>query len=165
MKHIVDLYKIIEKENILYEETDLSKLKSKGLYMKLEGYKPMIFIDKRIINNANTYISILSEELGHYFTTHGDLVEESQSNNDSLIKIKKENLAHEWASNFLINNDEFVQALLDCINTKYDMCEYFNVNYEILDTKINSILKDERKYKEIKETLKEHEFQYNLCSI
>ena len=165
MKHIVDLYKIIEKENILYEETDLSKLKSKGLYMKLEGYKPMIFIDKRIINNANTYISILSEELGHYFTTHGDLVEESQSNNDSLIKIKKENLAREWASNFLINNDEFVQALLDCINTKYDMCEYFNVNYEILDTKINSILKDERKYKEIKETLKEHEFQYNLCSI
>lgn len=165
MKHITDIYKIIEKENILYEETDLSKLKSKGLYMKLEGYKPMIFIDKRIINNANTYISILSEELGHYFTTHGDLVEESESNNDSLIKIKKENLAREWASNFLINNDEFVQALLDCINTKYDMCEYFNVNYEILDTKINSILRDERKYKEIKETLKQHEFQYNLCNI
>lgn len=165
MNRIKDIYKIIEKENILYEERDLSKLNSKGIYIKLNGYKPMIFIDKRIINNANTYISILSEELGHYFTTHGDLVEESQSNNDSLIKIKKENLAREWASNFLINNDEFVQALLDCINTKYDMCEYFNVNYEILDTKINSILKDERKYKEIKETLKEHEFQYNLCSI
>lgn len=165
MKHILDLYKIIEKENIVYEETDLSKLKSKGLYMKLKGYNPMIFIDQKILNNSNSYISVLAEELGHYFTTHGDLIEVSESNNDSLIKIKKENIAREWAANFLISNDEFVQALLDCINTKYDMCEYFNVNYEILDTKINSILRDERKYKEIKETLKQHEFQYNLCNI
>ena len=165
MKHITDIYKIIEKENILYEETDLSKFKSKGLYIKLKGYKPMIFIDERIIHNNNTYLSIIAEELGHYFTTHGDLIEASESTIDGLVKNKKENLAREWAANFLISNDEFVQALLDCINTKYDMCEHFNVNYEVLDTKINSILRDERKYKEIKETLKQHELQYNACNI
>lgn len=165
MKYITDIYKIIEKESILYEERNLSKLKSKGIYVKLNGYKPMIFIDKKIIHNNSTYISILAEELGHYFTTHGDLIEASKSPNDSLVKIKKENLAREWAANFLINNDEFVQALLACIGTKYDMCEYFNVNYEILDTKINCILRDEKKYKEIKEKLKEHEFQYNSCTI
>ncbi|WP_133016269.1 ImmA/IrrE family metallo-endopeptidase [Clostridium cuniculi] len=165
MKYITDIYKIIEKEKILYEERDLSKFKSKGLYIKLNGYKPMIFIDKKIIHISNTYISILAEELGHYFTTHGDLIENSKSFNDSLLKIKKESLAREWAAKFLINNDEFLQALLACICSKYDMCEYFNVNSEILSTKINSILRDEKKYKEIKEKLKEHEFQYNSCTI
>lgn len=165
MKYITDIYKIIEKEKILYEERDLSKFKSKGLYIKLNGYKPMIFIDKKIIHSNNTYISILAEELGHHFTTHGDLIESSKTYNDILLKIKKENLARKWAANFLINNDEFVQALIACINTKYDMCEYFNVNHEILDTKINAILTDEKKYKEIKEKLQEHELQYNSCAI
>lgn len=165
MKNIMDFYKIIEKENIIYEERDLSKLKSKGIYIKLNGYKPMIFIDKKIIHNNTTYISILAEELGHHFTTHGDLVESNKTYNDILLKIKKENLARKWAANFLINNDEFIQALITCINTKYDMCEYFNINHEILDTKINSILMDEKIYKEIKEKLQKHEFQYNSCAI
>lgn len=33
MKRIENLYKIIEKENIIYEESDLSKLKAKGLIL------------------------------------------------------------------------------------------------------------------------------------
>ena len=81
MNRIKDIYKIIEKENILYEERDLSKLNSKGIYIKLNGYKPMIFIDKKIVYSNNTYISILAEELGHHFTTHGDLIETRQTYN------------------------------------------------------------------------------------
>lgn len=165
MKNITDIYKIIEKENILYEETDLSKLNSKGLYMKLNGYKPMIFIDKRIINNTNIYISILAEELGHHFTTYGNLLSPSKCYMDKLIKDKKENIARKWAANYLISDEEFVQALLSCITNYFDMCEHFNVTYELLNYKIESILRDEKKYNKIKEKFKLYEVQFNACNI
>lgn len=82
---------------------------------------------------------------------------------DKLIKNKSENLARKWAANFLITDEEFVQALTSSIHNIYDMCDYFNVTSEILEFKLNSILKDEIKYHKIKSIL--NEFQYDLCNI
>lgn len=100
MKDIKEIYEIIEKENIIYEERNLSNLKSKGIYLKIHEIAPIIAIDNSIINNTSIYISILSEELGHHFTTYGNLLEPSKSYVDKLIKHKKENIAKKWAANF-----------------------------------------------------------------
>ena len=163
MKRIENLYEIIEKENIIYEESDLSKLQAKGIYVNLNEIRPFIAIDISIVNNPSTYLSILSEELGHHFTTSGNLISPSKSYMDKLIKNKSENLARKWAANFLITDEEFVQALTSSIHNIYDMCDYFNVTSEILEFKLNSILKDEIKYHKIKSIL--NEFQYDLCNI
>ena len=61
MKRIENLYEIIEKENIVYEESDLSKLQAKGIYVNLNEIRPFIAIDISIVNDPRTYLSILSE--------------------------------------------------------------------------------------------------------
>lgn len=165
MKDIKEIYEMIEKENIIYEETNLKNTHSKGIYFKVNNLPPVIAIEESIVNYTAIYISILAEELGHHFTTHGNLLEISKDYSEKLIKNKKENISRKWASNFLVSDAEFVQALLDCISNKYEMCDYFNITYEILENKIKSILKDEEKYRKIKSMFKVYEVQYNACNI
>ena len=61
--------------------------------------------------------------------------------------------------------DDFVQALYNCISTPCDMCDHFNVTYEILICKILSIIHDEVKYTTIKNNFKEKEVPYEACCI
>lgn len=164
MKSIEDIYKLIEKENIIYEEKNLSKFNSKGIYLEVDGLK-VIAIDESIINKHCTYISIMAEELGHHFTTTGNLTEPSKTFIEKTIKSKKEIIARKWAANFLISDEEFVQALLSCINNKDDFCDYFNITYEVLENKIRSIALDEEKFNLIKSKLREYEVQFNSCTI
>lgn len=164
MRNLKEIFKIIESENIIYEEYDLKKFNTSGIYFKLNGVNPIIAIDSSIVN-TNSYISVLSEELGHHFTTQGNLLELSKSYSDKLIKSKKESIARRWGANFLISDEEFIQALYKCINNKYDMCEYFNTTIDILEKKIDSIVNNEIKYKQIKEDFKLHEVQFNSCNI
>lgn len=165
MKKINDIFEIIEKENILYEEASLKNTHSKGIYFKVEDLPPVIAIEESIVKYTAIYISLLAEELGHHFTTQGNLLETSKDYSEKLSKNKKENIARKWAANFLLSDDDFVQALLSCISNKYEMCEYFNITYETLENKIKSILKDEEKYIKIKYMFKIHEVQYNACNI
>lgn len=165
MDKINIIFNIIEKQNIIVEETNFKNKGIKGLYLNLVDLPPVIALDKSIIPYRNLYISILAEELGHHFTTQGNLLEESNNYNDKLIKNKKENLAKKWAANFLISDEEFVQALCNNISSRYDLCNYFNVTEEILQYKITSILNDEDRYKKIKEKLKCKEVQYEACAI
>lgn len=165
MDKINIIFNIIKNQNIIIEETTFKNSKTKGLYLKLNDFPPIIALDKSILSYNNLFLSILAEELGHHFTTQGNLLNDSNSYSDNLNKNKKESLAKKWAANFLISDDEFVQALLNCINNKYDMCEHFNTTYEILEKKIESILRDEKKYLEIKENFKSHDIQYNSCTI
>lgn len=95
MKDIEEVYEIIEKENIVYEERNLKELGVKGIYIGLTGIYPVIAIDTSILNYRSTYISILSEELGHHFTTYGNLLEPNKCYMDKLIKNKKENIVRE----------------------------------------------------------------------
>lgn len=165
MKGIDEIYEVIEKESIIYEERTLEKLGAKGIYIKVDGINPLIVIDSSIVNNNAKYISILAEELGHHFTTFGNLLVPSKYYMDKLIKDKKENIARKWAANYLISDEEFVQALLSCINNSFDMCEHFNVTYELLIYKIESIVRDEERYIRIKEKIKLYEVQFNTCNI
>lgn len=165
MEKISDIFNVVEKENIIYEERNLSNLKSKGIYLKLDGIPPIIAVDKSIINNYNMYICILSEELGHHFTTYGNLLNPSRDYMDKLIKHKKEYMARKWAANFLITDEEFINALNKCISSKFEMAEFFDVTDELLEYKILSIVHDEDKYFKIKNDFKLKEVQYEACNI
>ncbi|MBN1042548.1 ImmA/IrrE family metallo-endopeptidase [Clostridium botulinum] len=165
MKKLFNIFNIIEKENIILEEINLTSAISDGIYIKLPHIPPTIGINKSIVNNSKKYISTLSEELGHHFTTVGNLVEESRSYSHKLIKNKKELKARLWAANFLISDKEFIQALNNCIISIHEMAEYFNVSEEIISYKIYSIILDEPKYISIRNEFKKREVPYNSCKI
>ncbi|NFH89145.1 ImmA/IrrE family metallo-endopeptidase [Clostridium botulinum] len=165
MKKLFNIFNIIEKENIILEEIDLTSASLDGIYIKIPHISPTIGINKSIVNNSRKCISILSEELGHHFTTFGNLTKESLSYSHKLIKNKKELKARLWAANFLISDKEFVQALNDCITSIPEMADYFNVTEEIIVYKIYSVTLDEPKYKTIRNNFMQREIPYNSCVI
>ena len=165
MTKLINIFNIIDSENIIIEEANLNNMMSKGIYFKFDNIPPIIAIEKSIISYTYMYISILAEELGHHFTTQGNLLESSKNYSEKLIKNKKETLAKKWAANFLISDEEFVQAILNCINNKYELSEKFDVTEDIINYKILSICIDENKYNDIKNKLKMHEVAYSACEI
>lgn len=165
MRKLKELFQIIEKENIIFEEINIQYGNSKGIYFDIPGIPPTIGISKSIVNDRCKYLSVIAEEVGHYFTSVGNLTIKSENYSEKLQKNKKENKAKSWAANFLISDEDFVQALYNCISTPCDLCDSFNVTDEILRYKILSILNDEVKYNNIKHNFKKKEIPYEVCRI
>lgn len=165
MEKLNRIFKIIDNENIILEETNLNHTYLKGIYFNIPGVPPTIGIKKSIVPYSFIYISVLSEELGHHFTTSGNLLDDSTNYVEELEKNKKEKKAKLWAANFLISDDEFVQALNSCISSINSMAEYFNVTEEIVNYKILSITLNELKYINIRNNFKTREVPYNSCVI
>lgn len=165
MRNLNHIFKIITKENIVLEEMNLTSLNIEGIYFKVPDFPPTIGINKTIVNDSKKYTSILGEELGHHFTTNGDLISNCKNYNEKLLRNKKEIKAKLWAANFLISDEEFVQALHNCISTIPDMAEYFTVTEEMIKCKIYSIILDEPKYTSIRNNFKKREIPYNSCAI
>ena len=158
-----ELFKIINSEGISLE--DMSIKDTKGIYIKLPNIPPVIGLNQSAIDTTNTYLSVLSEELGHHFTSYGDLTKVSTNYIDIILKDKTELKAKLWAANFLINDAEFVQAILSCISTKYDLSKEFDVTEEIIDYKILSICLDESKFNNIRKIIFQNEVPYFECKI
>lgn len=165
MKKLNTIFSIIEKEKIILEEIQINFSDSKGIYLKIPDIPPTICVDKSILSYSYIYISILAEELGHHFTTNGDLTVKSKNYSEQLYKNKKERLAKIWGTNFLISDDEFVQALNNCISTIDEMAEYFHVTREVIHYKISSIISNELKYINIRNNFMTREIPYNSCAI
>lgn len=165
MKDLKDIFEIIEKENIIFEESNIQYGNMSGIYLNIPNIDPVICISTSIINNRCKYLSVISEELGHHFTTVGNLTVKSQNYSEKLQKEKRENKAKLWASKFLISDEDFVQALHKCISNHCDMCDYFNVTSEILKFKVLSIVNDENKYNNIRSSLRKKYIAYNSCCI
>lgn len=165
MKKLKELFQIIEKENIIYEETDFKSENSLGIYLSVPSIPPTIGISKSIISNRNKYLSILAEEVGHHFTSMGNLTITSKNYSEKLMKNKQEHRAKSWAANFLVSDEEFEQALCNCISTPTDICDSFDITNEMLKYKIYSIVVDENRYKRIRSALMKKEVSYNSCEI
>lgn len=93
---------IINKEHIILEDFNINHANVDGIYFKLPILPPTIAIRKSLINDNKKYISVLSEELGHHFTTTGDLIAKSKNYRDKLYKSKKELLARSWGLTSLL---------------------------------------------------------------
>lgn len=163
MKKNLDLIQMIELEKINLDE-NLKIPNILGIYINIPGINPTIGI-KRDLNNTKEYCSILAEEIGHHFKTINNLIIKNDSYIKKILIQKEEFKARLWAANFLISDEEFVQAILNCINNKYELSEKFDVTEDIINYKILSICIDENKYNDIKNKLKMHEVAYSACEI
>lgn len=166
MQQLTRLLNLIYKEKIILEEIQSSsQYAPDGIYFNISEFSPVIGINRSIFYASPKYISTLGEELGHYFTTLGNLTITSKNYSEKLLKSKKERQAKTWASNFLVSDSEFVQALNECNVTIEEMAEHFNVTEELIKYKIESIVSDEEKYNNIRKNFIKREIPYNSCMI
>lgn len=70
---------------------------------------------------------VLAEELGHYYTGVGNILEQNSINN-----IKQERYGRIWAYNHQIGLMGILQSYLANCRTLYDMAEYLEVTEEFL---------------------------------
>jgi len=102
-------------------EKKLSK-KIKGLYSN-----NVVCINKKIESSIEK-ACVLAEELGHYHTSSGNILDQS-----NLLNRKQEKRARKWAYKKLIPFEKLVQASNEGIQTKYELAEYLGVTEDFLE--------------------------------
>lgn len=95
--------------------------KTKGLY-----YNGTIAISESITTTAEK-TCILAEELGHHYTSCGNIIDTSNVNNR-----KQEIKARRWAIKNLIPFSSIIQAYESGCENLYEMAEYIGVTEEFL---------------------------------
>lgn len=75
---------------------------------------------------------VLAEELGHHFTSSGDIL-----NLDSVSNKKQERAARLWAYNDMITIDKLISAKEAGCSNRYEIAEHLNVTESFLQESIN----------------------------
>jgi len=128
MKILDKLYKIIEEQGIIIEEVKFRhNYHMEGIYFKAPGLPPIIGIDNSILNDSKRLVSVLAEEMGHHFTSYGDLSAECVTYSESIQISKQEKAARKWATNFVMPYEELVKAIKSGYKTVFELSDYFGV--------------------------------------
>lgn len=102
-------------------EKKLSK-KIKGLYSN-----NVVCINKKIESSIEK-ACVLAEELGHYHTSSGNILDQSKIENR-----KQEKRARNWAYKKLVPLEKLISASKEGIQTKYELAEYLGVTEDFLE--------------------------------
>ena len=89
-------------------------------------YKNRIAIHKGLKTSTEKGC-VLAEEMGHYHTTSGDILDQADAGNR-----KQELRARTWAHDKMIGLSGIVQAYLRGCSNLYDVAEYLNVTEEFM---------------------------------
>ncbi|MEC0234424.1 ImmA/IrrE family metallo-endopeptidase [Paenibacillus kribbensis] len=100
--------------------------RNKGLYG--DG---VILLDKRISTIVEK-ACILAEELGHFHTSSGNILDQKDIRNR-----KQELRARQWAYQCMIPLDRIVQAHHVRVSGRYDLAEYLGITEEFLQAAID----------------------------
>lgn len=109
-----------EKENIEVVYLPL-RGRIKGLY-----YNNVIALNKNLDTTAEQ-TCILAEELGHYFTSVGNILDQNQLQNRKL-----ERRARAWGYQRLVPLDKLILAYKQGIRSRYELAEYLEVTEQFL---------------------------------
>lgn len=127
MNTLEKLFQIASDENIIIDYTDSLPNKMLGLHIHLEGIGNIISILHAIKDDKNKLIEVLSEELGHYFTSTGDNLINIKNYRDYLKICKCEKQALNWSVNTVISNKDLEHAFKNNCTSYYDIAQYLNV--------------------------------------
>lgn len=112
-----------DSEGIQVHESDIGKLK--GLYV--DGN---IVLNPKIETCAEK-ACILAEELGHHYTTHGNILNQCKVGNR-----KQERRARAWAYERLVSLKSLIEASKQGIRNRYELAEYLGVSERFIDEAI-----------------------------
>lgn len=111
-----------DKENIIVtDQFDLSGTRLKGLYC-----------DGTIALNKDMYIEsektcVLAEELGHHYTTVGDIMDQTDVSNR-----KQERHARIWAYHKLLSLNDMIDSYKCGCRNRFEIAEHLNVTEKFL---------------------------------
>lgn len=126
------LFELAENENIKVMEKYLPNT-IKGFFYR-NGKFNLICLEQRL-NRINKKI-IFAEELGHYFTSHGDSFNLSRP--DFVTCSVTEYRARRWAAKFLIPDKVFKKILQRDMNLNYkQIADELEVTKELLEFRYN----------------------------
>lgn len=83
------------------------------------------------LDSSNEEACILAEELGHHYTTYGNILDQSDAGNR-----KQELLARTWAYDKMIGLSGIISCYEHGCCNRYEMAEYLGVTEEFLDETI-----------------------------
>ena len=90
---------------------------------------PVIALSQTLKTQAEQCCA-LAEELGHYYTSYGNLL--TDSNVDKTIIAKQEYIAKKWAVQRLVSLRNIIKAYKAGARNFYEMAEYLDVTEEFL---------------------------------
>lgn len=98
----------------------------------LKGKIKGLYCDKVIVINSNLPTTaektcVLAEELGHYYTSCGNIIDTSDTNNR-----KQEVKARRWAVKRLVTLKRIIQAFEAGCRNMYELAEYIGVTEDFL---------------------------------
>lgn len=114
-----DLLRQADSENLIVKEKNIP-----GYGGRI--YKNRIAIHKGL-NTTNEKSCILAEELGHYHTTYGDII-----NQNSIQNRKQEFRSRVWGYQRLITMDKLIDAYYNGCRNYYELAEELDVTEEFL---------------------------------
>ena len=117
-----------QSEVTVFEHTIQMECENLGIYGVKGLYKNKCIAIDRYINRREKKCT-LAEELGHHYTSTGNVLDLRYSNNS-----KQERIAREWAAKKLICYDDFVKACEIYNNDIYLIAEELDVTYEVIET-------------------------------
>lgn len=119
-----ELLKVVDEEKIeLFENNYIGKLD--GLYLD-----NTITINTNLKTDAEKR-SVLAEELGHYYKTYGDIMDQTKIENR-----KQERIARAWAYDRLIGVVGLINAYNYGCRNRYEVAEFLHVSERFLEEAI-----------------------------
>lgn len=140
MSNLERLFNLAEKENIDIHYFNLKEIGCLGLSVEKQDLN-IILLDHTLKKNKYKLLEVLSEELGHYFTSYGNSISNVNTYGDKLKVSRCENKATKWATHFLVTEDEIIKLINGNITSIYEIAEILGVNTKIVLKKLEYISK------------------------
>lgn len=121
---------LVEETPAILDDDSALPINLKGIYVETSLTK-MILINKNIATTTERKC-ILAEELGHHYTSTGDIIDQSDINHR-----KQELKARQWGYDRLVPLSSLVQAYHARVKGKFELAEYLGVTEEFLQAAID----------------------------
>lgn len=120
---------ILESPVPIYESEHLPH-HLKGIYIETQKFKTILY--RRSIETHKEKACIIAEEIGHYETSSGNILDQSDIENR-----RQEKRARQWAHQRLIPLPRIVQAYKAGVRGRYEIAEHLEVTEQFLQECIN----------------------------
>lgn len=107
----------------------------KAIYYTDSDTHPVIIINEKITKQSEQY-GIIAEELGHHYTTTGDLLSDKARPKTSVRK--QESIARRWAFRCAVSLSGIIEAHQAGARNLHEMAEHMGIESRFLDEALES---------------------------
>lgn len=104
-----------------------------AVYLSRPGMQPVIGLDRRLTRDRCHFRCVLAEELGHHFTTVGNVIPRTYFHHrDRLVTNLAEYRAMSWAASYLMPIESLNKAVLEGAREPQQLASRFLVTEDMI---------------------------------